>query len=323
MTALGCTYRPIIPADVVRCEPTGTACPAPLRCLEQAAGTGSFLCSLPATSRPVADAAADGPLPQAPDETPLPLDAATARDTSVDADAGPEASSDAAAAFPVVEGAITCPMGRGPRMVAIEGGYCIDSTEVTNLQYAAFIQDPRKPAAGTLPPVCKTNTFAPWALPAGQQNLPANDVDWCDAHAYCKWAGKRLCGKIDGGSLSAQDVEDFHFGQWVRACTANGQHPYNYPGPLDRSRCDTDNPYDPPKLHDVGTWRACEGGYEGVYDMTGNVFEWIDACDGTNCYLAGGSWQSQPPSETGCQRSMYATPIESRADHIGFRCCSN
>ena len=43
-------------------------------------------------------------------------------------------------------------------------------------------------------------------------------VDWCDAYAYCKGVGKRLCGAIGGGPV------DFHTGyadtnqsQWYRA----------------------------------------------------------------------------------------------------------
>jgi len=61
--------------------------------------------------------------------------------------------------------------------------FYIDKYEVTNTDYAKFLQ-----ATGGKPP---------WHWPqgkieAGKEKLPVYNVNWFDATAYCKWAGKRL-----------------------------------------------------------------------------------------------------------------------------------
>src|SRR5436190_6931316 len=92
------------------------------------------------------------------------------------------------------------------------GTYCIDRTEVTAKQYADFLAT--NPSTVFQPNYCTwNNTFAPQAS-AGTSNCenlllaydPANHplnpvacVDWCDAYAYCKSVGKRLCGAFGGG----------------------------------------------------------------------------------------------------------------------------
>ena len=91
-------------------------------------------------------------------------------------------------------------------------------------------------------------------------NLPVADVSWHDANAYCRWLGKQLPSEA----------------QWEKA--ARGPNGNIFPW---------GNNWDP-KLANTGDDEAWENGtspvgaykqnvsHYGVYDMAGNVWEWVD-----------------------------------------------
>jgi hypothetical protein len=94
----------------------------------------------------------------------------------------------------------TCPTAHGGMVIVDAGGlsFCIDSTEVTNAEYDTFLSatDGGSVEAGIfdggLADGCDSNlTFA--RITADPATFPVDQVDWCDAYAFCKWAGKRLC----------------------------------------------------------------------------------------------------------------------------------
>jgi formylglycine-generating enzyme required for sulfatase activity len=70
---------------------------------------------------------------------------------------------------------------------------------------------------------------------------------------------------------------------------------------------------------------GCVGGYPGIYDMSGSVWEWNDVCAGTNpgdfCHVYGGAFDSMP-SELACKGERNWTRT-STAQNIGFRCCED
>ena len=224
----------------------------------------------------------------------------------------------------------TCPGTAGPTMVDM-GGWCIDSTEVTRAQYAAFLNAKNGDTSGQ-PEFCDSNTdYAPvqsghqfcyWPFdPVSSPNLPVVCVDWCDAAAYCEWAGKRLCGAINGGlaDLSRLDATDPTKSQWAYACSQGGTTQYPYGDTFDPDACKSSN------LYDVGTNSTCTGQappFSQVFSMNGNAEEWIDAISlppfgpGSNSFVMGGG----PGPGLPCDDTTFkARDDVSRAR--GFRCC--
>ncbi len=281
-------------------------------------------------------------------------------------DAGPDGRGGAAASSSVSTGgtdggaadadAADSPSCPGD-MVRITSGttvFCVDRLEVSNADYAVFLD---ASAPGAPPDACAWNTsYAPAvALDAGP-DLPVLGVDWCDAYAYCAWAGKHLCGTVGGGAL-APDKRDTTGDAWWEACTHKGDKHYPYGDAFSITACADCNPdagcdpdASPPTSQPakVGTKHACEGGYTGLFDMSGNAWEWQDACDDTGvlpdaspdgghvpdprydtCYRRGGSYLLPHGSDTAdtclvCSSSACKIAGDlrmHRARDVGLRCC--
>jgi sulfatase modifying factor 1 len=150
------------------------------------------------------------------------------------------------------------------------------------------------------------------------------NVDFCDAAAYCDWAGERLCGGLGGGSLAVTDLNEASKSQWYLACAGPNNERYPYGG-FD-FKADYCNEYFSGYMADAGKFNMCEGHYKGVYDLVGNAAEWIDSCDEAggadhsmdNCQLMGGSFIRDDYT---CQ-TYFDSPRNDFADVFGFRCCS-
>jgi formylglycine-generating enzyme len=245
-------------------------------------------------------------------------------------------------------GAPSCPVGlAGPAMAEIpkpDGAYfCIDRTEVTNAQYAEFV------SAGdtaTQPTYCSTNTsFTPQSDadcstlrydPIALAQHPVSCVDWCDAYAFCRWAGKHLCGDMAGGSVAPASFADATRDEWYAACSRGGAQVYPYAGGYQAEACvDLYCPVAFPL--ETGSTPTCEGGYAHVLDLSGNVSEWEDSCSASTggsdlCVHRGGSFldaddtspsvrcdsadANHPETLAPAQRER-----QSRSRTVGFRCC--
>ncbi len=213
--------------------------------------------------------------------------------------------------------ASVCPTGLpGPALVEVKSptgvAYCIDATEVTFGQYDEFLAanvDPK-----TQQGLCVTNSFGSSQFVACRQAMqntsasaPVGCVSWCDAVGYCKWAGKRLCGKIGGGAADNAKPDDANDSQWFNACSAGGTQDYAY-GDASVSGCYLKDP-----RAGVATRAACSGPYSGLFDLSGNAEEWEDSCPAQSdgCRVRTGV-----PCASAKNASWYNINAKK-----GFRCC--
>jgi formylglycine-generating enzyme required for sulfatase activity len=262
---------------------------------------------------------------EAPD-TSIATDASSGTDSELpDAgpiDGGPDVTIDPDAAF-------VCPIGPGPAMVKV-GTYCIDATEVTNSHYETFLAQATAATLASLPAVCSFKTSltpGSWPQPIAKANRPVAAVDWCDAYAYCKYAGKRLCGGITGGSIPITEYKDAAASQWFGACThaADGNHAYPYGNTFDGTSCNgADRNADSGLTIDVAS-ASCIGGFPGIFDMSGNVEEWEDSCtanvgNADGCQVRGGAADDVAAALRCDHNSRFNRDY--RSSHKGFRCCA-
>jgi formylglycine-generating enzyme required for sulfatase activity len=230
------------------------------------------------------------------------------------------------------------------------GSFQIDATEVTRGQYGAWVKtNPSLP--GSSDPACSWKTTyaqdstcitaagADYYTGADEEHHPVVCVDWCDAYFYCLGIGKRLCGKIGGGSAPFDQSADASVSQWYAVCSGEGANHYPYGRDYQPEYCNgTDYTGAVPGAHTtlpVGSLSTCQAaagsGYPGVYDLSGNAAEWVDSCDdgsagaaATPCHRHGGSYRAGPTGAgiLGCLDASSTYARNEATEGLGFRCCS-
>jgi formylglycine-generating enzyme required for sulfatase activity len=208
--------------------------------------------------------------------------------------------------------------------------FWIDQHEVTVGEYAAFSKNP---TGFAMPADCAGHAgFAPrGCTPGADAGLPITCVDWCDAAAYCLWAGKKLCG----GSSPESDVGDAHQSNWFSACSNGGVAEYPYGTKFDPKACnlpaaDTNcgaasascAPWPETSAH--ATCMAPSG----ALDLLGNVAEWVDeGCEPGKsgaCLARGGDYFTGGGADVTCGPSngVASLPRDHTFPYVGFRCCA-
>jgi hypothetical protein len=330
LVCAACTYNPKLPSGVISCA-QGKTCPSGMTCLPSAGDpTKSYCFAISSLGGDGGFTAIDGP-PLSADAAPAggdgasPVDAAPlSPDLAPPADLG-AIEPDADTTTPDAGG--PCPSSRGPAMVQADK-FCIDSTEVTNLQYQAFLTAKGTDTGGQIAACAGNTDFAPkpsvdFPFAAERAGFPVVNVDWCDAVAFCQWAGKRLCGRIGGGSVAFTFQLDVSVNQWADACSDAGKKKFPYGDTYNANAC-----YVKGGLADhvaAGSTKTCEGGVTGLFDMVGNVDEWIDSCRttaaGDTCLVMSGSFQSPENPQPGCGY-WYEDKRMAPNQRRGFRCCN-
>jgi formylglycine-generating enzyme len=159
--------------------------------------------------------------------------------------------------------------------------------------------------------------------PNQRDSKPAVMVSWYDMKKNCEAEGKRLC-------------ED---NEWTMACEGNEMLPYPYGLSRDAHACNIDHPqmswFDASKnpmttklaerLNQSvpsGTMPGCVSPY-GVFDMTGNVDEWVANSSGHPYVssLKGGHWVLGARNR--CRPATLAHGPSTVYYEIGGRCCKD
>jgi formylglycine-generating enzyme required for sulfatase activity len=212
------------------------------------------------------------------------------------------------------------------RIPTSNGSFCIDTTEVTRAQYLAFMNagTPPAPSAFCAWNVNFTPTAHAWPPGAGEENLPIG-VNWCDAETFCKWSGKRLCGRIGGGALTLAQAQTLD-AEWVFTCTGAGTRSYPYGNVYDKNKCNGGETDPFVGIESVMVRPECV--VSGVYDLAGNNHEWIDSCvvgadpATDSCVIQSSCYDGHPAADMICTK-MGATPRNHESAAVGFRCCAD
>ena len=194
------------------------------------------------------------------------------------------------------------PYSRPAHPVAVDA-FFIDITEVTNEAYKKFVD-----ATGHQPP----STWVNGTFREGESLMPVTGVNWTDANAYAKWAGKRLPTEAEWEyAARGSDGRIYPWGdKWVAGYANAG-------------------------IKATGFREVGSGGRSpfGLYDMAGNAWEWtstdsaaypggkaFEASDRSPKIIRGGSWKSRWTEATAVNRAQWGAEGESDYSYSGFRC---
>jgi formylglycine-generating enzyme required for sulfatase activity len=255
-----------------------------------------------------------------PPETPLPLPPARqARDDGRFKDVQFITAKDGREMALIPEG----PFPRGSRRLGGEGeqpvrevtvgAFYMDLFEVTNEEYGRFVAETghKKPDIMVFYKDLRLLT---------EPRQPVVGVDWDDAQAYCQKAGKRLPTEAEWEKAAHGPVEmDWPWGPSFVKWAANvdgDEDGYRYTAP-------------------VGSYESGRSPY-GLYDMAGNVSEWVSDWYSSTYYRdgptamptgadsgdmrvhRGGSW-NDPISDSRSTKRFQVFPYRRDAT-VGFRC---
>jgi len=188
--------------------------------------------------------------------------------------------------------------------------FFIDKHEVSNAAYTKFIKETgvKKPKG--------------WNNPNfNNPQQPVVGINWKEAVKFCNWQGKRLPTEAE----------------WEKA--ARGKRPVKYPwGNKTPNSSNLNYNEEIKKTSPVGSFEKGKSDY-GVYDLSGNVSEWVNDWHFPEYYLfspknnpkgpekgqykviRGGSWRNNAEDVSLVYRN--ATTPRNRSLAIGFRCAKS
>jgi len=218
-----------------------------------------------------------------------------------------------------------CDRGEKPGGMATVGAFEIDKTEVTVSQYRACVEAGGCSDEGLRIAFWGGQEMPSWSLycnwPKPERgNHPINCVEWKQAVAYCRWAGKRLPAEVEW-EKAARGTDGRKY-PWGNAGYGSSGRVANIADEQSR-RLHTE--WNIPRGYDdgyldtapVGSFPAGKTVYGGL-DMIGNVWEFAADEFGQGHSMRGGSWNNVARGARASDRRRvdfgYRSPL------IGFRC---
>jgi formylglycine-generating enzyme required for sulfatase activity len=188
----------------------------------------------------------------------------------------------------------------------------IDIYEVTNSLYkvceAAGVCDPPRSTRSQDHPDYYTNPRF--------DNYPVINVDWYQAATYCQWRGARLPTEAE----------------WEKAARGRDGRRYPWGAGLDESLANFH--WSVGDTTEVGDYEGGKSPY-GLYDMAGNVWEWVSSLDWEYPYdptdgresaedsgariMRGGGWGADGDISVSTSFRFAYEPTHTNVD-LGFRC---
>jgi hypothetical protein len=229
------------------------------------------------------------------------------------------------------EGDRPLPMnGLCPRdMASIDDRFCVDKYE------------------GSLLEITADGSERPWPYYESVDKLPASShiravsekgvypqgyISGKQAAAACKASGKRLCKPAEWKTAcKGPEKQQYGYGSKRQpgTCNDNGRAPI---GALHFSAIQNGTAYSTPSimndpqlnqlagtLAETGSHDDCTNGY-GVYDMVGNIHEWVDDPNGA---FQGGYYLDVEQNGEGCGYKTDAHRTWYHDYSTGFRCCAD
>ncbi len=231
----------------------------------------------------------------------------------------------AVAAPPTRESKYVCPSD----MAMIGSGFCIDVYEASLLQVERDGHESPWPYYSTVPKGVTVRAVSQEGV------FPQGYVSGEQAAAACEQSGKRLC-KPDEWRSACMGPRNttFPYGNTRETgrCNDNGRSAMHFFNPALDDKPEhrwmwgaAGNMIDPRlnqldgTLTRTGERAGCTNEY-GVFDMVGNLHEWIDDPDGT---FQGGYYLDTHLNGDGCYYRTTAHPVSHLDYSTGFRCCAD